>query len=491
MGQYEDNQRNELSLSFKLNFELTEASISSRPNLPEHLRLVNLVSNFTKSHYRTKFELVHDESLLFVVDSKKSALYLNLSRLSFRGSRSKCVRLIFLAKNFVYSDAISRSLQAHTRFSMNVCLFNGESNVQNNLTVDLNNLNVTYRSLIIPILLQSIDDLVNFDYLVENPYVKRNFFYTVLLMSLTFAAISACLILIFAYLWTKKAAEKPTVDDHPHYYQNFRQSSSFASSSTSNDGLSDCTDQLKIRNDLSKNSLEKYARLGQTQSISSDNLNFNSHLQPIVPSSQPHLNSSFQNCFRQQQDARVPSCRQINTLPKNLNDSFNTSSTNLDKNSENNHGAYCLATGVSFSMTSNISSVTNSQFVDDYQMNIGSPVSSSSSSNVSYVMSPACRVDRTKLSLFDLTPNPQRMHDNNCYPTPLAKLKPGKKLASNVENLLDKDEIDENMKKWIFVNYNFNCNNQEDKERNKPTLLDTSSAMSNLMQIDSLNECII
>ena len=322
--------------------------------------------------------------------------------------------------------------------------------------IELENLNISYSSFITPILLNVGDDVANFDYLIENSLLKPNFFYSFLYVSLSFSVLSAFLILIVAFICRKNVTKKSTNlsnqnQESQRFYSNF-QSSSFSSTSTS----SDISSELKIRNDLSKTSLQK--------SIENNQL--------LVPSLYQHVNSSTQK-----QDARVPACQQT---VKMLNDSFNTSSTRIENEEQ---GVYCIATGMSFSLTSNISSVTNSQFVDDnYQMNIGSPVSSSSSSDLNFIASSKFQnTNCTKLSLFDLTPNHNR----------LVKKNPAMKLEEKKEVIENNIEMDENMKKWIFINYNFNCNSDLIKEKNKPTLLDTSCAISNVHNSNSSNECII
>jgi hypothetical protein len=441
------------NLNFKFNFNFGK----SQPNL---VRLANMVSNFrSEQEFQTKFELLNKVENLFLMDSKKASLYLNLEKLSFANKRTKCAKLNFVAKNFVYSNSITRHLKSMDRFNLNLCLINGEPG-QSLKETKLDNLNITYSSFLTPILVN--DGEANFDYLVENSLMKPNLFYSFLYVSLSFSALSAFLILLLAYMCQKKRVtnNKTNSSSHPsqdtqRFYQNF-QSNSFSSTSTS----SDITSELKIRNDLSKTSLQKA-------------IEANNH--PLVPSLYQHVNASIKK-----EDARVPSCRR--TI-KSLCDSFDTSSTRVENEEQ---GVYCIATGMSFNLTSsNISSVTNSQFVDDnYQMNIGSPVSSSSSSNVNYISSPRFQHNNcTKLSLFDLTPNPQR----------LINKMPAFKLEENrvVIETSDKIEIDENMKQWIFVNYNFNCNSDLVNEKSRPTLLDASCAMSNVIESHCSNECII
>ena len=76
--------------------------------------------------------------------------------------------------------------------------------------------------------------------------------------------------------------------------------------------------------------------------------------------------------------------------------------------------------------------------------------------------------EKTRLSLFDLTPNVK-----------------SKKIEKQMR--IKKNELNDDMKKWIFQNYNINCNlNLQAKENQN-----ISSNSSNLIQIESNNEFII
>ena len=69
----------------------------------------------------------------------------------------------------------------------------------------LDNLNITYNSFIAPIFMNSSEDVANYEYLVESSLIKPNIFHTFLYVSLTFSVFSAFIILIIAYIFTKRA----------------------------------------------------------------------------------------------------------------------------------------------------------------------------------------------------------------------------------------------------------------------------------------------
>ena len=183
-----ESSRNEFNLNFKLNFDPKSGNAS----LPNYVRLVSLVSNFRPSleqkenvvkknpsvsfsqiDYRTKFEFVGPQlDDLFVLDSKKSSIYLNLTQLGTNLITDKCMSLRLISKNYIYVNSIRRELISFDRFNLNLCFVNDEKRESN--SVYLNNLNITYRSLITPIL---NSDLSSFDYLVKNYAHKNNFFF--------------------------------------------------------------------------------------------------------------------------------------------------------------------------------------------------------------------------------------------------------------------------------------------------------------------------
>lgn len=124
---------------------------------------------------------------------------------------------------------------------------------------------------------------------------------------------------------------------------------------------------------------------------------------------------------------------------------------NKSKESSEDQGVYCLATGTSYSMSSNISSVTNSQFVDSDYNNQSSSSSiiiehttSSNKNNTTNSVMPLSPIDLTRLSLFDMTPsrsNKQNYESNHSF-----------------VNELNTNTCDQ-MKNWIIQNYYQNCAN--------------------------------
>ena len=163
-------------------------------------------------------------------------------------------------------------------------------------------------------------------------------------------------------------------------------------------------------------------------------------------------------------------------------------------------GVYCLATGTSFSLTSNISSVT-SQFVDGDNNNVTkldiSNLNDSENSrfemkSVNSYLSPN-PIERTRLSLFDLTPTPLRLTKS-------------KKFEINNQVLCDKEfyllnqnlnfqqadshRLSDEMKNWIFTNFVSNC---VENKKEKISLTDENESIgsTSIMRMDEENECII
>ena len=141
-------------------------------------------------------------------------------------------------------------------------------------------------------------------------------------------------------------------------------------------------------------------------------------------------------------------------------------------------GVYCLATGTSFSLTSNISSVT-SQLVD------GNCDNSSIDENVN--KSPLVYSNVTKLSLFDLTPKPVNRIENRRILN-----------ANNEEEVAVVDNYDFGMNTWVYSNYVSNCMGGGQQRREKISLSDenesidsieSSASPSSFIQVN--NECII
>jgi len=125
-------------------------------------------------------------------------------------------------------------------------------------------------------------------------------------------------------------------------------------------------------------------------------------------------------------------------------------------------GVYCLATGISFSLTSNISSVT-SQLVDSEhvdQLNSSGKSSMLSAENGMIYE----QTNVTKLSLFDLTPKPLRLE----------------KMLEVRQAMSSSD-----MRTWVYSNYVSNC---VEKTREKISLSDENDSLDS---IEFSNECII
>jgi len=151
--------------------------------------------------------------------------------------------------------------------------------------------------------------------------------------------------------------------------------------------------------------------------------------------SNSNSNSSSTDIFAygaSNQKSRVPTSP---VIPEN----YTSFDQHQDKESSEDQGVYCLATGTSFSMSSNISSVTNSQFVDsDYIRD----VSSNESTHEASCVIPINPINMTRLSLFEMTPSRKQIG------------------CTFVNELNSNQRVTEKMKEWIVSNYNQNCVNQ-------------------------------
>ena len=147
---------------------------------------------------------------------------------------------------------------------------------------------------------------------------------------------------------------------------------------------------------------------------------------------------------------------------------------NDEEKYSDDHGVYCLATGTS--LMSNISSATHSQLVDGEVSECSIELSDDLISHLS-------PIDRTRLSLFELTTNNYHLA-NSTY-----------SIAENSEILnqrfQSKQNSSQDMKKWILTNYNFNRTNNQRNDMRCISLSDESANSSNLIQLDSNSECII
>lgn len=282
-----------------------------------------------------------------------------------------------------------------------------------------------------------------FEFLVKGKNLNNSILWLTFSALFLISSIFLASILVYLRLIRKSKTVKQDVEkSESKTYDNFDASSNYSSS------FGTCsyttTDQLKIRNDFSETSLE-------SPSWQSSNMyqEFNYNYEKLVPSKLDIL---------------------LNKKPISAENSQFVEVSSIKELSED-QGVYCLATGTSF--TSNFSSVSNSHCVDTEH-----DISSGYSIDVNE------RVEKTRLSLFDLTPIKQlrQMEDSSRFDQEINQIFTSKGLRSSVKTNQDQDQI----KKWVMVNYSVNC---YDKNFSFET---QSSISSNIAtQNDLINECII
>lgn len=446
--------------------------------MPEHVRLVNLVSNFqpdlakfsSEYHpvgivmkeidYKTEFDLVEPAPTttvqpLFVMDTKKNAIYVNLkSDVEF-----KCYKLNLVAKNFIYLNSIKRKLVSSDAFVMDLCFLNKDA-YEIELESKPMNQTVTYRSFIEPVY---IDNEISFQQLSARSV--RNKIINVSVFISCFALLTLILIASFLIKKSKKADQKQIEDKNLEANLSTVYSVSIIRES--------------MNNISSSNSLE-------TTSTKSSELDM--------------------------QDTPELRIRNDQSFDKMINQSFGTNTDHFHdmeriytsithgENSSEDQGVYCLATGESFSLTSNISSVT-SQFVDTDEIELRNLNTSDKSSFVEYSLPKKNMHNATKLSLFDLTPQPLKLsaavQQQRAYPL-MNTDNYGSEYVYAVPASVDisvarskNSRLSNEMQNYIYSNYIANC---VELKREKISLSDENDSIDSLEFIRSQEcsqECII
>jgi len=374
---------------------LNKTSFESTSSLPEFIRLVDLISYFqptkkSAEDFKTQFEIINDQSNLFVMDSKKNAIYLSLSQ----KIQHTCYSLSLTANNYLYTSSIRRKMLSADSFKLNICFLDQPGF----------NLNVTagFRSFVTPIF---IENDVTFEQLSA-----KSTRHTIINISVFVACFSlVCLVLVIVFLARKSTRqdEEKTKED-----KNLEANLSTVYSVSVISGTNESIDTTST----------KSSRLEQGNGL--DRLKIRNDL-------------SYNQTYYEQ---------------VNHDELFSEAS---------DQGVYCLATGTSFSLTSNISSVT-SQLVDSEDID---QLNSSGKSSMISVVNDLVneQTNMTKLSLFDLTPKPLRL-----------------------ENVIDfRQSMDSGMKTWVYSNYLSNC---VEKRREKISLSDENESLDS---IEFSSECII
>ena len=379
---------------FELNFDYKK----SRATLPKLIRLANLISKFgslfydsSSVEYKTEYEMVNDQDLFFL-DNKKNAIYLNTSHLNVVDSES-CGRVSLRARNFIYINSMKRKLISQEQFLVNICFLNGEikQNTANNLLSPVLDLSTNYQYLIHR---RSEQNLIA---LFKNDLLSFVWYVVIVL----FALGSLFLVSVLVYLnFSKKISNLSGREIINRSLNNGKILSTYSSSSTSS-GFNNA-EQLKIRNDISRESEAQSFFMIMPNKLD------------LLLNNQPLLSSLVDGIFSSEKEESI----------------------------SEDQGVYCVQTGVSSSpcdsVDSNISSVTNRSQCETHQPKI---VQSLSSFN---------EASKTKLSLFEFTPT---------IPANSSKFI-NKSLCKNKLILSPPSTcmLNEHMQQWILTNYSINHN---------------------------------
>lgn len=429
---------NVFSLSYLINVNnnYQHESVMKTSNF---FKLVDLISyfkpNLTESQYdyKTTFEFIQlDKNLndLFIFDTKKNAIYLNVTKsINDKFIQFKCYHLDVLAKNYIYLNSIKRKLISFDSFKLNLCFFNNETISYRDYVA--NNFSSAY--LIVPF--QNENSMTDGfqEYLIRNYNESTNLVLSVLIIVISGITLVG-LILIGAYL---KRNKKQDCEENSPAQRNYY-STSIDTASTGSTNLSPTT-LLKIRNDLSYNGGDVIfqGKDGQLFKLKKSNSNSNSSSNDLYAYGAATTASS-----------NIKHITSSPTIPEFYTNSYGQQ----DKESSEDQGVYCLATGTSFSMSSNISSVTNSQFVDTDFSHDDSSNASLTTNNI-----PVSPINSTRFSLFDMTP--MRSNRN--------QLEVG---CTFLNELNANTQISQDMKVWIMQNYYQNCAKLSNYQENKQVL---------------------
>ena len=417
---------------FELNFLLNRTE-----PMPEHVRLANLISNFKPDSaargYKTQFEIVN-KTQIFTMDTKNNAVYLNIKQ----EIELKCYSLQLTAKNFIYFNSIKRKLISKDSFKLNICFLNKE---MYDFQIDSSD---SFVKLILT------DSITSFQQLLTDSNNRKKLINIAIIVS-CFTVLALILVVSILLRRSKRVDQKC---DESKLEANLSTVYSVA-----------------ILNQHKGQNLSSTLNTTSTQSSSLEQIQSDNELQIR------NDNSLYQQYYE----------------PIN-NEKMYSSITNLEKESSEDQGVYCLATGTSFSLSSNISSVT-SHCVDP-DNNLNSTCKSPVVDKCRDLVSSFNGNNNTKLSLFDLTPQPLRLtkskvlyhetnFDNN-QDIYIAHQIIERSLARETNTRLSNE-----MQTWIYSNYVSNC---VENKKEKISLSDENDSIDSAQfaQVAATqNECII
>jgi hypothetical protein len=430
------NGTNEYRLNFKLNLDLSKILMGSQQtafNLPKSIRLVNMIP--TASNRR--FDLIETNSNLFLYDSKKASIYLNMSDhiTTLKQLFDKnCHSLELIAKDYIYLNAIRRQLLDFFKFKLDICFVQGEQNDESYILT--------------PILHSS----ANFEYLIKNnrgfdifssklsQHLSANSL-TYFILLAAFLMTTILLILFVIYLSTKRV--KHHCDNNSTHFNN--NNTEYENNHSNSSGLFRTLYQIPSF----FNSKNKPQTLSSTTITSDSSTSSGSSSQNMLK-----IRNDLSRTFNDDNYVENIYSKVFNNKKSsNFNSAFEVSTIRVDKREESSEdqGIYCIATGLStYSVSSNFSSVSNSHCAD---MACCNDTSRDLSQMESYEIDNANNInnnnnnlkDQTKLSLFDLTKTP---NVGAC------------RKQFNESNQEEYEEHYAQMNKWILTNFNINCKNR-------------------------------
>lgn len=402
---YDDSLAENKLIPMNLNFEINLNYLGNFDyNLEKKMNLANLIpQNLRSNCSRIQFSLENTNTDMFALDSKRSSVYIRKDAI-IRQNRinnvfldgSRCFGLDIVANEYLYKSSIWRKRVATSNLKLNLCFYLSKNSNQTN-------------SFLIPI---ELNALSSFEMLIKSRaltnYVPMVWYFTlavftfILTILVLFLFYNACLVTPSGAKQGENNIEHSNVETN---YENFETKSSLGSkySSTSssyydnenNDYMSGESErrrnQLQIRSDHP--SIKTGASLGDDLDKIAENYGAFVHFsdERQVPSRLDILLN------KQPLQSRIEIINHHNGELSSIKGEIDEEILSGD------HGVYCLATATGTSFTSNISSVTNSQCVD---------AEVNGYLNLKELESPTGH-NKTRLSLFDLTPTPLKADSLN------------------------------------------------------------------------------
>jgi limonene-1,2-epoxide hydrolase len=424
---------------FSVSFGINLASIISNDQKPTQIiRLFNLISkiNQSSSSILTK-QQTNTNDLLFPLDSKKNAVYLNISHLieqKLQVDDNKCFSLLLNSHFYSYISSIRRELVSTSKISIKICFIKDETLSPNE-----------YIS-VIPM------SQAQFDNLLSGNFNKSNIGLSIIGVFVTMTILLIAFI-VFLQIQRKKVVilstpnkssfiTKSSISSLDKQSQHLRRSNEFESTIDYNES----SPSLKIRSDPS-NYNYTFRQLHSNHNLTVQTANFQQFEKSLIGNNRllTDLSSIKIDTINisngtTDDDQGIYCCVKMEN-PNPINYSFNSSNISSVSHSgaESTHNV--------FSSTSSGHS-SNSQCVDASLTTTKSVVL-----NNDYTQTIDDNYHKINLSLFDLTPTPMRstMQQHSIMPLDF-----GYDYTINSTNLVNNNIL---MSKWIQANLKQNHQN--------------------------------